>query len=177
MKTLATIITFCTLVVASAANGCDEQCLREAAESKNNVEFPTYLTWKYCDDIRMDFMTSSMTSLEKYRSDHFDTRYKGGMRNIKSYIEQRKEWLQECDTYLQFTRKSRIFEDDKTTDSIFAAMDKVTKELDDLIAGVTYSSALGQDSQSVINERFDLLFKEVDDHKTLMHLKGRYVTR
>jgi len=177
MKKLATICTFLLVVVASAAYGCDEQCLKEKAETKNNVTFPGYLTWKHCDDTRMDFMTSSMSSLDNYRSKHFNTRYKGGMRNIKNYIVQRKEWLKECDSYLYMTGKGRVFENTKTTRQVFRAMDAVIKELDDLLAGITYSSSAGEESQAIIDERFDRLLKVVDDHKTLMHLKGRYVNR
>lgn len=176
MKILAMISTI-LLVSASAANGCDEQCLKEKAEANNNVAFSSYLSWKHCDDTRMNFMTSSISSLDKYRSKHFDTRYKGGIKNIKNYLEQRKEWLQECDNYMQLTGKGRVFDDAKTTKKVFTAIDQVTKELNDLIAGVTYSNEFGQDSATVMNEKFDNLFKVVEDHKTLMHLKGRYVTR
>lgn len=177
MKILAMISTILLTVSASAANGCDEQCLKEKAEASNKVSFAGYLSWKYCDDTRMDFMTSSVSSLENYRSKHFDMRYKGGIKNIKNYLVQRKEWLQECDEYIQLTGKGRIFEDAKTTKKVFTAIDEVTKELSDLIAGITYSSEFGQDSSTVMNEKFDSLFKTVEDHKTLMHLKGRYVTR
>ncbi|WP_075185299.1 hypothetical protein [Teredinibacter haidensis] len=177
MKKSLSVCLLVLITIANAAVGCDEQCLKEKAEVKANISFPTYLTWKHCDDTIVDFMSSSMDSLDKYRNQHFDTRYKGGMRNIKHYIVQRKEWLQECDNYLQLTGKGRIFDNKKTTNQIFASMDAVTKELDDLISGVTYSSEMGQDSSSIINERFEKLLINVDEHKTLMHLKGRYVTR
>ncbi|TVZ39596.1 hypothetical protein P886_4001 [Alteromonadaceae bacterium 2753L.S.0a.02] len=177
MKKLVAMLSLLALVLGSPAQGCDEQCKKENAERTTGEKFHSYLSWKFCEDTRMDFITSSMRSLDTYRSKHFDTRYKGGMRNIKNYVEQRKEWLIECDNYLQLTKKERVFDDEKTTKAIFKAMDDVTHELDDLIAGVTYSSSLGQDSAEVINEKFDVLLKRVDDHKTLMHLKGRYVTR
>ncbi|SMF58080.1 hypothetical protein SAMN02745866_03749 [Alteromonadaceae bacterium Bs31] len=175
MKAILTIGTIVSLVLASTVYGCDEECLKEKAETKNNISFPSYLTWEYCDNTRMDFMTSSIDSLENYKTNHFDTRYKGGMRNIKNYVIQRKEWLQECDQYMQLTNHGRVFDD--ATKDIFSAMDAVIKELDDLIAGVTYSSETGQDSKAIMAERFDGMFKLVDDHKQLMHYKGRYVTR
>ncbi|WP_185236390.1 hypothetical protein [Teredinibacter franksiae] len=177
MKYLAMIFTLALTVLASSAYGCDEKCAKDKAEAEKNVQFPGYMSWKFCEDTRMDFMTSSMESLDKYRSKHFDTRYKGGIRNIKNYMVQRKAWLVECDTYMQLTGKGRIFEDNKTTKKIFKAMDSVTKELGDLIAGVTYSSSLGQDSSVVLNGHFETLFTAVDDHKNIMLLKGRYVTR
>ncbi len=175
MKTILTIGTAMCLVLASTVYGCDEVCLKEKAETKHKIEFPGYLTWKHCDDTRMTFMSSSINSLDNYKTNHFDTRYKGGMRNIKNFVLQRKEWLMECDNYMQLTKRGRIFDD--ATKDIFTAMDSVAKELDDLIAGVTYSSEVGQDSKAVMTERFDKLIKLVDDHKQLMHYKGRYVTR
>jgi hypothetical protein len=177
MKKLASIIAILASTLMSGAYGCDEQCLKEQAETLNNKEFPSYLTWAYCDDIRMEFMTTTMRSLESYKEKNLNPKFKGGLRNTKNFIDQRKEWLQECDQYLSMTKKKRIFEDDKATDEIFGAMDSVTKELAGLIAGVRYDSAVGDDSSTVTRDKFDRLFKTVDDHKTLMHLKGKYVFR
>lgn len=177
MKKLASILMILASVAMSGAYGCDEQCLREQAETLHNKEFPSYLTWAYCDDIRMEFMTSSMRSLENYKDKNLDPKFKGPLRNTKSYIDQRKEWLQECDQYLTMTKKKRIFEDDKSTEEIFGAIDSVTKELSGLIAGVRYDSSAGDDASAVTRDKFDRLFKTVDDHKTLMHLKGKYVFR
>lgn len=177
MKRLASIMIVLTSVTMSSAYGCDEQCLKEKAETEHNTKFPSYLSWAYCDDIRMEFMTSTMRSLESYKEKNLDPKYKGPLRNTKSYIEQRKDWLKECDQYLTYTKEKRIFEDDKSTKEIFSAIDEVTNELDSLIAGVRYDAALSEDATAVTKDKFDRLFKTVDDHKTLMHLKGKYVFR
>lgn len=178
MKAIAALLAIaCAALSSTVTFACDEQCLRETAEKKHEVEFPSYLSWSYCDDIRMDFMTSSIRSLENYKSSHFDMRYKGGMRNIVKFIEQRQEWLKECDQYLTYTGKDRIFDDEATTERLFSAMDRVKKELTDLANGVVYSAAMGQQPDTIIHDRFDELFTIVDDHKTLMHLKGKYVFR
>lgn len=177
MKILASIIAAVATILVSSAYGCDEECRKEQAQQANNITFSGYLSWQYCDDIRMDFMTTSMRSLENYQTKHFNPKYKGGMRNTKNFLEQRKAWLQECDTYLRLTEKGRIFDDEKTTKQIFAKMDAVTKELDDLLSGITYTSSFGQDASAVVGDKFQDLFKTVDDHKTLMHMKGRYVFR
>lgn len=177
MKRLASIMILLASVMVSSAYGCDEQCQREKVEAASGKKLPSYLTWAYCDDIRMEFMTSAMRSLENYKDKNLDSKYKGPLRNTKSYIATRKEWLQECDQYLAVTKQKRIFEDDKSTNEIFTAMDAVTKELDGLIAGVRYESSLSADSSAITRGKFDKLFKTVDDHKTLMHLKGKYVFR
>lgn len=122
----------------------------------------------------MDFMTSTMRSLEDYRSNHLASKYKGPLKNTKHYLEQREDWLKECDDYLVKTKGTRIFHDDKTTKKIFASIDSVQQEFEALIKGVTYST---DDQYVVINTHFDNLFREVEDHKHLMHLKGRYVVR
>lgn len=176
MKRLASIMIVLASAMMPSAYGCDEQCLKEQAEAAHNVKFPSYLTWAYCDDIRMEFMTSTMRSLESYKDKNLNPKFKGPLRNTKSYIEQRKEWLQECDTYLTYTKEKRIFEDEKSTKEIFTAMDAVTKELDSLISS-TSATVASEEATAVTRDRFDRLFKTVDDHKTLMHLKGKYVFR
>ncbi|ACR13384.1 hypothetical protein [Teredinibacter turnerae] len=173
MRHIAAIIICSLIPFVSFAESCNEQCKREKAEAKRTEKFPSYLSWKFCEDTRFDFMTTAVASLDKYRTHHFDTRYKGGMRNIKGFVEQRKEWLQECDDYLASTRDERIFEDEKTTNAIFSAMDDISTEMNELLAGAQNT----QDSSQVINSRFETLLKRVDDHKTLMLLKGRFVTR
>lgn len=177
MKKIAAISTLVFTLLASSTNACDEKCMRDKAEARTNKTFPSYLTWEYCEDTRMNFITSSMESINKYSRENFDTRYKGGMKTIKHYLEQRREWLQECDDYMRSTGQSPIFYDNQTTKKIFTHIDAVTKELGLLISGVTYSGDTGEITTAVATEKFDSLVKTVDDHKTLMLLKGRYVIR
>ncbi len=176
MKLLTALSGILFIFCSPFALACtDEACKREAAEAKNNVTYPGYLTWKYCDTLKLDFMTVDVQSLEDYSSKHFSTQYKGPIKNIIQMIDQRKEWLAECDTYLSATRDERIFYDKATTDKVFAEMDIVTKELNDIVGGVTYSSSTGDETQAIVEEKFDALFRVVDNHKNLMHLKGKYV--
>ena len=177
MKSLASLFIVAIMMMSQSALSCDEQCLRDKAEATLNKKFPRYLTWKECESVANTFMTSVVGSLNDFRTNRMNTKYKGPLKNIRSEIAKQKDWLAECDGYLKATNKKRVFEDDKTTTEIFAAMDKVSEELSALINGATYSSAAGEDPNFVINQRFDHLFKRVDDHKTLMHLKGKYVFR
>ncbi|MGH1373923.1 MAG: hypothetical protein ACRBBW_17925 [Cellvibrionaceae bacterium] len=140
-------------------------------------KFPSYLTEKYCNSIKVDFMTSSMKSLQRYRDKQLPSQHRGGMNNIRKYLEQREDWLLECDNYLASTSRDRLFKDKKTTDSIFTAISSVTGELNSLITGVTYSTELGESPTSVASQKFDHLFKLVDDHQTLMLMKGQVVYR
>ncbi|TQV67762.1 hypothetical protein FKG94_24845 [Exilibacterium tricleocarpae] len=159
------------------ALSCDEECRKQLAEAKYSVDFPGYLTRKYCNDIAGEFMTTSMKSLQSYRFKHLESKHRGGMRNTGRFIEQRKEWLAECDQYLKYTDYGRLFKDAETTDRIFAAMTSVSVELASLVEGATYTDEAGDASTQVAAEKFDLLFKLVDNHKTLLQIRGQFVTR
>jgi hypothetical protein len=140
-------------------------------------KYPSYLTGKYCNGIKVDFMTSTIKSLQRYRDKQLPSQHRGGMNNIRKYLEQREDWLLECDNYLANTSRNRLFKDQKTTANIFSAISSVTDELQSLITGVTYSTEPGQSPTSVAAQKFEHLFKLVDDHQTLMLMKGQVVYR
>ncbi|MEJ2419492.1 MAG: hypothetical protein P8Y45_21720 [Exilibacterium sp.] len=156
---------------------CDEACRKQSAAKKSGVEFSSYLSRKYCKNIAMEFMTTTISSLQSYRSKHLRDKHRGGMSNTRKFIEQRKEWLEECDQYLSLTQHGRIFKNSKTTENILNAMDSVSQELSALVNGVTYTSQPGNDSTSVAGEKFDRLFELVDQHKTRLQLRGQFVIR
>ena len=169
--------TLLLVTFAGSALACDEECLRDRAMAKTTIEFPSYLTWKFCEDTKKSFIDADVRSLESYRDNRLDASHKTRMKNIRSFVQQRKEWLMECDQYLDLTEHGRIFKDEETTKSIFAAMDKISSELDSLIAGVTYVSAEGGADTEVVAGRFDDLFKLVDNHKTVMMLQRQFVSQ
>ena len=97
-------------------------------------------------------------------------------------MEQRKDWLSECDSYIAATGKGRVFKDDKTTQGIFDAIDGVTSELDSLMKGVTYANQGtltapdGADDTHVAQTKFNTLFTLVVNHKNMLLLKGHMIT-
>lgn len=157
------ILTVCALAVTGIAQ----------AEGK----FPSYVNGKYCNDLKRDFVTTTMSGLKSYREQQLTSQHRGGMNNIRNFVQQQETWLKECDEYLKTTQRNRIFQDDKTTRTIFEAMTALTLELDALIKGITYSAEGGSKSTDVAANKFDQLFKLVDDHQTLMLLKGQLVFR
>ena len=176
MKKLLLMIVMVAFAVPAFA--CeDEACLKDRAAAKNNVEFPSYLTWKFCEDTKASFMEGDIPSLESYRNKRLNSQHKVRMKNIKTFVEQRKDWLQECDQYMDLTEHGRIFKDKETTQKIFAALDAISKELDSLLSGVTYVSEEGGADTEVIANKFDGLFKLVDDHKTVMMLQRQFVSQ
>lgn len=165
------------LVLAFPAFGCDEACQRDRASVTHNIEFQSHLSWKFCEDTKSSFMAGDIRSLENYRNKSLSTMHRGGMNNIKGFLEQRKAWLEECDSYLALTNHGRIFADDQSTEQIFEAMASVAKELDARIKGVTYVSG-GDEAQDegIIASKFDRMFKLLEDHKVVMMRKGQFVT-
>lgn len=154
---------------------CDEACLKDKVVQQTGKEFPGYLSWKYCDGIRNEFMTSTMKSLQSYTEQHLSAERRKGMRNTQNFLAQRMDWLQECDDYLAATGKGRIFKDDKTTKGIMDAMESVNAELASLLSGVTYAGQ-GTDDTQVAQDKFNTLFTLVDNHKNMLLLKGHMIT-
>lgn len=165
------------LFLSSPVFACDEACQRQRALTEHQVELPSYLSWQVCEDTKQTFMRNDLRSLENYRQTRLDTQYKGPMRNIKAFIEQRIEWLQECDNYLKLTQRGHIFKDEATTRNIMTALEGVTRELDRALQGVTYvATGDNEDANSIIARRFDNLFKVLHDHRDYMMLRGQFVT-
>ena len=165
------------LMISMPAFSCDEACRKEKASAKHDIKFPSYLTWKYCESTKNQFMTSGVRSLRLYRDTRMSPNRKRGMKTTKTFVDQRKERLLECDQYMKLTGKGRIFEEEETTEEVFAALESVSKELDSLVSGVTYVLNPGEDTTTVASKKFDRLFKLVDTHKTMLQLKGQFVSR
>lgn len=165
------LVCFCLPALA-----CDEQCKREAAMEEHDVKFSSYLTANYCTDTSVDFLLRARSSLEQYRDGRLETGHKGGMRNIRNFLQQRKQWLEECDEYLMLTGQGRVFRNEETTQQIFSSIDAVSAELERLIgsgSGIHVSvSQIGGAAQ-----RFDHLFMVVDHHRTELQLRGQLVIR
>lgn len=158
------------------AFACDEECKRNAAMEEHDVEFPGYLNASYCQDTSVDFLLRARDSLQNYRDKKLETGHKGGIRNIRNYLQQRKQWLLECDNYLLLTGQGRVFKDAETTQRIVTAIDSVAEELDRLMSvgsGIHVSSSQVGGAAA----RFDQLFIVVDTHRTDLQLRGQLVIR
>ena len=170
------LITLLLLAASLSAVACDEDCKRTKAEQEHNVNLPGYLNASYCQDTTVNFLLRARKSLEQYRQDKLKTGHKGGMRNIRNYLQQRKQWLMECDNYLLLTDQGRVFKDQETTEKIFATTDRVIEELEQLMrtgGGIHVSSQLAE----IAGQRLDSLFAAVDNHRTELQLKGQLVIR
>lgn len=137
--------------------------------------FPSYLSEQYCSDLKRDFMTTDTQSLQRYRTTQLASKHPGGMNNIRKFLVQRQAWLQECNAYLNESKGRHLFKDETTTRAIFASMQSLNGELEALLQGVTYST-LNADTQ-VAADKIDRMLELIDDHDTLMRIKGQMVYR
>ena len=145
------------------------------AVSSNAKTHPSYLTDSYCDSLVEQFVDSGMRSLGKYVNENFNPQYKGGIRNTINFLNQRSEWLGECDAYLTDTANSRVFHDEQNTKAIFTAMQALAKELQLVREGVEYPDESGVNNpQPFIKSRFDTLAELVDQHHTRMLMKKQF---
>lgn len=136
---------------------------------------PSYLSQKYCDSLVEQFVDSGMRSLGTYINDHFDPKYRGGIRNTINFLEQRSEWLGECNDYLLDTQGSHVFYSDKSTQDIFAAMSALAKELQLVREGVEYPDDAGNNNpMPFIRGRYETLAELVDQHHTRMLMKKQF---
>lgn len=165
------------LMFSVSSLACDEECRKQAAATKHKVKFASYLSTQYCKDIKSEFLTSAIVSLQRYRDTRLTDSRNYGMKNTRQFIEQRKNWLQECDNYLSLSEGMSLFHEKESSENIFVAMEKVSAELDSLLRGVTYSNASEPGTSSVIADKFDHLFTLVDNHRTLMQLRGQLISK
>ncbi len=170
MKKILLIIAMISLSQYSVA--CDEACKRAKAESANNVKFASYLNAKYCQSTGIDFLLQGRKSLQAYRDKQLPTAHRGGAKNIRNFILQRKDWLQECDNYLQLTEQGRIFRDKENTEKIITAMNNTAAELEKIMKRPKVEVENLEVVAAPATQRFDELFKLVDGHYLELQRRG-----
>ncbi len=152
---------------------CDENCKRTKAETDNNIKFASYLNAKYCATTTKGFMLQEIKSLQAYRDKQLPTAHRGGAKNISHFITQRKEWLSECDKYLELTGQGRVFYDKETTTKIITTMTSVADELKKLMLRPQNPAENLSFVIAPAAEQFDLLFKQLEEHKLMLQRKGQ----
>jgi len=170
MKKILLAITLLSLSQFSFS--CDEACKRTKAETANNVKFASYLNVKYCKSTGIDFLMQGRKSLQSYRDKQLLTAHRGGAKNIRNFILQRKDWLQECDNYLAMTEQGRIFRDKDSTDKIIAAMTGTANELEKIMKRPKVELENLELVVAPAGQKFDELFKLVDGHYLELQRRG-----
>ncbi len=168
-KILLCITLFCFSQFSLA---CDEACKRSKAEEANNVKFASYLNLKYCQTTSVDFLLQGRKSLQSYREKQLPTAHRGGAKNIRNFIMQRKDWLQECDKYLQLTEQGRIFRDKESTEKILLSLTSTADELHKIMMRPVAEVESLELVVAPAGQKFDELFKNVDDHYLELQRRG-----
>ncbi|WP_444904390.1 hypothetical protein ACJJIU_05250 [Microbulbifer sp. CnH-101-E] len=136
---------------------------------------PSYLTKEYCSSVVEQFVGAGMRSLDKYVNEHFNPEYKGGIRNTIRFLEQRLEWLNECNAYLVDTNNAYVFHSQDDTQNIFSAINELTRELQHVRSGVEYRDDTGNNNPApFIKRRFATLAELVDRHHTRLLMKKQF---
>jgi len=160
------------VLFSSLAFACDETCMRDKAMVEKNVRYPEYLTAQYCRTTKIDFLVNARKSLQQYREQRLATGHRGGIRNIRNFIEQRREWLMECDAYLDAVKQGRIFQNKATTDDIFASITSLSTELNSLVFRPRNAAENTSEITASAAQKFDLMFQLLDNHRTDLQLRG-----
>ncbi len=170
MKKILLTITLLTLSQFNFA--CDENCKKAKAETANNIKFASYLNTKYCQQTSNDFLIQGKKSLQTYREKQLPTAHRGGAKNIRNFVLQRKDWLQECDKYLQLTEQGRVFRDKESTDKILGAMTATADELEKIMKRPKNDAEVLDLVIAPAGQKFDDLFKLVDAHYLELQRRG-----
>ena len=166
------LLSLAILFAAPSVYSCDEACKRGQAEAANKIKFASYLNTKYCKSTAQDLILRGSKSLQTYRSKQLATAHRGGAKNIRNFISQRKDWLQECDDYLRLTDQGRIFRDKSTSEKILKEMDAVADELKKIMLRPAVADEDLSKVTAVAEARFDQLFKLIDDHYLELQRRG-----
>lgn len=170
MKKILLSITL--LCFSQFSTACDEACKRAKAEEANNIKFASYLNLKYCQTTGVDFLLQGRKSLQSYREKQLPTAHRGGAKNIRNFIMQRKDWLQECDNYLQLTEQGRIFRDKNSTEKILSSLTSTADELHKIMMRPRADIESLELVTAQAGLQFDELFKNVDAHYLELQRRG-----
>ncbi len=166
------LLALALLALAQTSLACDEACKRAKAEEANNIKFGAHLSAKYCKTTATDFLIQTRRALQTYRDKQLPTAHRGGARNIRSFISQRKDWLVECDKYLELTEQGRVFRDKETTDKIITSMTNLNNELHKIMMRPKNPDESKELVVSPAGMKFDELFQLMDDHYLDLQKRG-----
>ena len=170
MKTI--LLTFVLLSLAQASFACDEACKRDQVEAAKNLKFPTYVNQKYCQTTTEDFLLRARKSLQQYRDNQLSTGHRGGAKNIRNFILQRRDWLQECESYMEAMDLGFVFRQKDTTDKIFGSMGGVADSLYKMMMRPKNPEESLNLVTAPVAQKFDDMFKLIDQHFLELQKRG-----
>ncbi len=172
LRVCFSLLLLASMALALNSQACNEDCKRAQAEANNNSKYPSYLNLKYCQNTTHDFLLDARQSLQRYRDKQLPTAHRGGARNIRQYILQRRDWLQECETYMRALGAGNVFRQKTTTEHIFTSMNQVAEELHKIMLRKENKAEVKALVTEPAVEAFDKLFSHVDNHIQDLQLRG-----
>lgn len=170
MKTILLLLSL--LFVSHASWACDEACKRTKVETAKNIKFPSYLNMKYCQSTTNDFLLNARKSLQRYKDTQLPTAHRGGAKNIRNFINQRRDWLQECDNYMRDLELGYVFRQKETSDKVFTTMAKVSDELYKIMMRKKNKEEVINIVIAPAEAQFEELFTLLDDHVIELQKRG-----
>lgn len=155
-----------------SSSACDDNCKKLEAEAAHKVKFASYLSQKYCQQTSLDFLLKDSKSLKQYSEKQLLTAHRGSANNIKLFLEQRKDWLSECDQYLSLTKQGRIFGNKTQSEKIFASIDATTNELTLLIKRPKSPEESAEEAAASSVQAFNKLFEAITEYQLELQRKG-----
>jgi hypothetical protein len=152
---------------------CDEACKRTNAEATHKIKFASYLNANYCRSLAIDMLLKDKKGLTSYRDNQLPTAHRGGAKNIRTFITQRRDWLLECDQYLELTEQGRIFRDKDTSIAILEAMKRTSDELEKIMRRTQNDAEVIDVVIAPAKSQFDNLFKLIDAHYLELQRRGQ----
>lgn len=166
------LLTFALLGWVQLSFGCDEACKKAEVETAKGIKFASYLDQRYCQSTAQDFLLRARKSLQQYKDNQLATAHRGGAKNIRNFITQRYEWLDECEKYMEAMEMGYIFRKKETTDAIFKSMTDVTAELYKIMMRKKNpNESLPLVTQNAA-QKFDVMFKLIDEHVIELQKRG-----
>lgn len=166
------LLTIALFSLAQIGFACDEACKREQVEAAKSVKFPSYVNQKYCQSTTEDFLLRARKSLQQYRDNQLSTGHRGGAKNIRNFILQRRDWLQECETYMEAMDMGYVFRQKDTTDKIFGSMTTVADSLYKMMMRPKNPNESLDLVTAPVAQNFDNMFKLIDQHFLELQKRG-----
>lgn len=161
-----------SLGISSFVFACDEQCKKDQLAATKQLIFANHLNLKYCHSTVSDFLLNTRKSLGNYHEKQLPTAHRGGARNIRNFINARKDWLVECDQYMTAMEYGSVFRKRQTTAQIFKAMDETAQELEKLMKTPSQPSEDAAALVAPASEKFSQLFELMDAYMIELQKRG-----
>lgn len=152
-----------------------EACLKSRAQQNLGIDFPAYLTWRYCGRLRQLFVNDGQRRLAGYQSRFSESHSPQHLQRALSFVQQQQSWLEECHVYHLETTAPALFGNPHLSTRILMGLDDLNQAL---ITTSVHKNLFSEDYLQAVTEldrHFHRLFALVENYHLWEHLKNRYM--